>query len=183
MVESRPGVTYRKAGRVLRPGTIPPKGYRVIQLSVDGKAEMHYVHTLVLEAFIEPRPSPKHEARHVPDLDPGNNRASNLRWGTKSDNTNDSIVDGTHFRTATHACPRGHALIEPNLTPNIRAAGNRGCYACSLTHTWGKTRGLRPADPEWIYEANRRYAEIRHFGEPRRYSNTGREIRWTPSPE
>lgn len=55
-----------------------------------------YVHVLVLEAFVGPRPEGM-QACHDPDWNPGNNRLSNLRWGTQSDNTQDCLRHGRHF--------------------------------------------------------------------------------------
>lgn len=53
----------------------------------------HYVHTLVLEAFVGPRPDGM-EACHR-DGNPLNNRASNLRWDTHRANVWDAIRHGT----------------------------------------------------------------------------------------
>lgn len=47
-----------------------------------------YVHVLVAEAFIGPKPSPNHEVRHD-DGDPGNNFWRNLEWATRGRNTQD----------------------------------------------------------------------------------------------
>lgn len=44
-----------------------------------------YVHTVVLESFVCPRPSPLHEADHI-DMDRANNSLSNLRWLTRAEN-------------------------------------------------------------------------------------------------
>lgn len=48
----------------------------------------HYVHRLVLEAFVGPCP-PGMECCHDPDPDPANNRLENLRWDTKKGNSAD----------------------------------------------------------------------------------------------
>jgi hypothetical protein len=48
------------------------------------------VHTLILETFVGPRPKGM-KALHDPDPDRSNNRLSNLRWGTTSDNMRDAI--------------------------------------------------------------------------------------------
>jgi hypothetical protein len=38
------------------------------------------VNVIVLEAFVGPRPSPRHHASHTPDRDKANNRLDNLKW-------------------------------------------------------------------------------------------------------
>jgi HNH endonuclease len=54
------------------------------------------VHRLILEAFVGPRP-PGMECRHL-DGDHGNNRLSNICWGTPADNTADKIRHGRVLR-------------------------------------------------------------------------------------
>lgn len=94
------------------------------------------VHQLVLEAFGGPRPEGM-IARHLDD-NPDNNHASNLAWGTYSDNLYDAIRNGTHsnnvaawHRAKTH-CPAGHPLSGENLFEYIDKEGNRerGCRIC-----------------------------------------------------
>jgi hypothetical protein len=51
------------------------------------------VHRLVLLAFVGP-PPPRHLAAHG-DGDPSNNRLSNLRWATQSENLGDRAQHGT----------------------------------------------------------------------------------------
>lgn len=58
-----------------------------IQVSLqraDGSRELVSVHTLVLEAFVCPRP-PRHQADHL-DGDRANNMLSNLEWVTPEEN-------------------------------------------------------------------------------------------------
>ena len=103
-------VVYRKdgksqpvKGRELK--TWVTRGYRAIKLGVHGRHT--YVHTLVCEAFHGPRPSPKHEVRHL-NGDNFDNRAENLAWGTRSENKQDSIRHGTFWARKKTSCPRGH---------------------------------------------------------------------------
>ena len=53
---------------------------------VDG--QVIYIHHLVLEVFVGPRPTLAHHALHRDD-DPLNNRLENLYWGTGQDNIRD----------------------------------------------------------------------------------------------
>lgn len=71
-------------------------GYRNTTLRRDGKDHWRYVHSLVLLAFVGPRPDGM-EARHL-DGDPLNNRLSNLCWGTHAENGVDMIQHGRSVR-------------------------------------------------------------------------------------
>lgn len=87
-----------------------------------------YVHMLVLEAFIGPRPEGMW-ALHWDD-DKRNNRLDNLRWGTPSDNNLDAVRNGrNHHANATH-CPRGHEYT-PENTWVRPSGGRRKCKACN----------------------------------------------------
>lgn len=90
-----PGVAGRTSQitgrwRLLRTGSNPKSGH--LQVRLRGKDR--YVHHLVLEAFVGPRP-PDTECRHLDD-NPRNNRLGNLQWGTRSENIADRVVTGRH---------------------------------------------------------------------------------------
>lgn len=53
----------------------------------EGKQVQRHIHTLVLEAFVGPCPEGL-ECRHL-DGDAGNNRLTNLRWGSRMENQKD----------------------------------------------------------------------------------------------
>jgi hypothetical protein len=72
-------------------------GYQGVALSntcKGTKPKRFYVHFLVLDTFVGPRPD-KHQAAHG-DGDRSNNRLSNLRWATVSENIADKLKHGTH---------------------------------------------------------------------------------------
>lgn len=72
-----------------------PDGYLGVELrDGHGRRRRTYVHILVAEAFIGPKPFPKACVRHI-DGSPGNNRADNLAWGTYSENESDKRRHGT----------------------------------------------------------------------------------------
>lgn len=82
----------RKA-RILK-GRNSAAGYPVVTLTrLDGTQANRYTHGLVCEAFHGPRAAGK-EVRHL-DGDTSNARASNLAWGTHSENMRDRIKHGT----------------------------------------------------------------------------------------
>jgi hypothetical protein len=114
------GVPQRVRARVLRP-----------VVSQDGR---HWVHiggrhrripNLVLEAFVG-LPQRGLECCHRDD-DPSNNRLSNLRWGTRSDNTYDRVRNGRHHLAKRHSCLYEHLLVAPNLDSETN---RRRCLAC-----------------------------------------------------
>lgn len=81
-------VRYRYKGRLLRPapGT---SGHLSVLL---GRGNNVAVHTLVLTAFVGPRPEGR-EALHG-DNGVHDNSLDNLRWGTRSENILDDIRRG-----------------------------------------------------------------------------------------
>ena len=127
VIRYRDGRTTRQKGLLLRIYT-NPDGYRSIQLSRSGSLTRRSIYQLVAESFHGPRPTSTSEVQHL-NGNSSDDRASNLRWGTKSDNTYDSVAHGTHNRARRERCKNGHRLIEPNLrrdsTPRLRR-----CLAC-----------------------------------------------------
>jgi hypothetical protein len=87
----------------------------------DGVRKLCYVHRLVLETFVGPRP-PGMEGCHFPDRDPANNRLNNLRWDTRQANVNDMIAHGTHPRGSSH----GRAKLCEEDIAAIRLAHEAG---------------------------------------------------------
>lgn len=69
-------------------------GYLYLNLKRGGKTETRRVHTLVLEAFIGPRPS-GFEGCHGPS-GKADNSIENLRWDTPAANVRDLVVHGTN---------------------------------------------------------------------------------------
>jgi hypothetical protein len=70
------------------------KGYLCVSLRRNGKPTTQQVHTLVLTAFVGPRPEGM-ECRHFPDRNRENNHLSNLQWGSPQENKLDTIIHGT----------------------------------------------------------------------------------------
>ena len=97
------------------------RGYLRVRLrAAASKRCWRRVHVLVLEAFVGPKPSPRHVGAHYPDPDPANNRVSNLRWATPEENEADKRLHGT--------APRGGArqATDENVVRAIRAEAARG---------------------------------------------------------
>lgn len=102
-----------------------------VVLSRGGVTTSRTVHSLVLEAFVGPRPDGM-EACHFPDKSHENNRLDNLRWDTYQGNRNDMKVHGT--TTAPKTSMKGSSnsnssLTEPDVIEIRRIHVNEG-----LTH-------------------------------------------------
>lgn len=67
--------------------------YLAIDLVRDRKYHRKLIHSLVLNAFVGPKPEGM-ECRHL-DGDPGNAKVSNLAWGTPTQNHADKRCHGT----------------------------------------------------------------------------------------
>ncbi len=92
VIVTKNGVHKRLKGRLLRP-TTPGQGktdYRMVWIAGGNKR----IPILMLTTFIGPKPFPKAEARHL-NGNPADDWLSNLTWGTKSENTEDSVRHGT----------------------------------------------------------------------------------------
>jgi hypothetical protein len=74
--------------------TLTEKGYRKVCLIIDGRLRTLRVNRIVCEAFHGPPPSRDHVARHL-DGNPSNDAATNLAWGTQSENARDALRHGT----------------------------------------------------------------------------------------
>jgi len=91
--------------------------YPSVQLG--SNANRWNVHILVAEAFIGPKPFPEAEVRHL-DGNPWNNRSSNLKWGTRSENRDDSKRHGTHRR---------YCKLSPEQVSEIKRRAHLQSYA------------------------------------------------------
>ena len=133
-------------------------GYLCVHLRKNDVREVRTVHSLVAEHFIGERPL-DYDVCHN-DGNRTNNRAENLRYGTRSENIMDSVVEhGTHYQAFKTHCRRGHELGGPN-----RREHSRECLACSRGnatvrhHTDLKGKGQEVADIHYknILGENRR---------------------------
>ena len=99
-----------------------------LKVRVGGRREKagRYVHQLVLEAFVGPRPLGM-VTRHL-NGEPTDNRVDNLAWGTRSQNNLDSVRHGTHPEARKTHCKRGHEFTAANTRHHN---GSRHCRACA----------------------------------------------------
>lgn len=93
-----------------------------------------FVHRMVAAAFIGPCPDGMEVCHN--NGDPSDNRLTNLRYGTRSDNIRDRIMHGDHEPSRRTHCPRGHALEAPNLVRSGIRRGQRICLACNRAQSY-----------------------------------------------
>jgi hypothetical protein len=71
-------------------------GYWKINMRAKGKQKTWNIHSLVLTAFIGPRPEGLEGCHN--DGNKLNNNLSNLRWDTRQSNSDDQLIHGTRAR-------------------------------------------------------------------------------------
>lgn len=103
--------------------------YFQVTLKTAGRTNTIGAHRLVCWAFHGPPPSSKHEVAHA-NGDQRDNRADNLRWATRAENTADQKLHGTFSAPPLHA---GEDQHNSKLTEeDVR--GIRQLAASNLTH-------------------------------------------------
>lgn len=123
------------------------RGNPYVQVSLCTEPTKHVtksVHVLVCEAFHGPRPEGM-QVRHL-NGDHTDNRASNLQWGTATENALDRVAHGRHEKAAQLECKYGHPFDDVNTYRNPRN-GRRACKTCRRAYLaeWRTNRALRAA--------------------------------------
>lgn len=121
-----------KPARDLMPD-VRPSGHLRVTLCQDSKTRRFWVHRLVLEAFVGPRPEGTEGCHN--DGDPSNNDATNLRWDTKSANAQDRVRHGNDWHARRTHCPKGHEFTPNNIYWEANRTSRR-CKICALA--WQK---------------------------------------------
>ncbi len=93
---------WRGRGRFELTPDLNSHGYPSVRIYVQGRRKRIAVHRLVARAFLDERPSFSHEICHL-DGDRTNNRAENLRWGTRAENAADRERHGRTSRGHSHS--------------------------------------------------------------------------------
>lgn len=110
-------------------GMITPRGYPRVTLYRDGEKTLWFVHRLILLTFVGPLPKGQ-ETRHL-DGDPQNNALSNLCYGTRKENAEDTVRHGRSRRGPDFGKPKpkehGNAdLTEEEVREIIRLRAEEG---------------------------------------------------------
>lgn len=123
----------RRAHHVLKP-TPNNSGHMYVALWHNRRKTRVYVHQLVAEEFIGPRPDGMKVCHN--DGDHGNNAVSNLRYDTQAENIRDQVRHGVHRNSRKTSCVHGHPFDEAN-TWRSPDGTRRRCRACA------RVRGAR----------------------------------------
>lgn len=126
IVNSRWGKPVLRKGKILSLNQ-HRDGHLRIALRDQGVSRLFYVHRLVALEFVD-NPDDLPLVRHWDD-DPSNNLASNLRWGTVSDNWNDMVRNGSHRNARKTHCPKCHEYTEENTYRDKK--NRRQCRQCN----------------------------------------------------
>jgi hypothetical protein len=129
-IQRADGTTAKLRGKVLRFGRATT-GYLQVNLSKEDEQKSIYVHKLVLLAFVGPRPEGMQACHGESGAE--DNRLSNLRWDTVSENAMDRVRHGTHQYSNRTECPEGHPLEGENLYVNP-VSKQRVCKECQRAY-------------------------------------------------
>lgn len=115
---------YRRIGGVPRVGNLNRRvGYFYATLSADGREWKTTVHSLVMLAFVGPRPNPKAVVNHI-DGNKQNNRLENLEYTTHRRNMREAVRLGLQ--------PIGERHPNAKLR-NVDVAAIRACVVAGKT--------------------------------------------------
>jgi hypothetical protein len=98
------GAAWTKKPGCIRKTSIGAHGYPAVDLKHNGHRKTFTVHTLVLTAFVGPRPTGQ-ECRHL-NGNRADSRLCNLAWGTPSENDQDRKRHGTFIQGEMHGNAR-----------------------------------------------------------------------------
>lgn len=136
-VSSLGRVRNAHTGRLLKSQVHGKYGHMHVSLGYHGKIVTKTVHDLVATAFLGPRPEGMEVCHGVQGSSV--HHASNLRWGTRSENNYDRVRDGKHYQALKVTCPLGHQLAGNNLVAN---RPGRKCRACANARSYVFKRNL-----------------------------------------
>lgn len=145
-------VAQRKhKGCVLRHNHGMTGGYASVVITLDnGDRLTKSVHILVCSTFHGERPAPGYEVRHLNGVRT-DNRAENLAWGTRSENSYDTVQHGNNqWANKTH-CPNGHPYSGENLLIEGERRARR-CRACTNQRKRLQMRRARAQGSGWATE-------------------------------
>jgi hypothetical protein len=130
-----------RSGRLLSPA-LRKDGYQHVSLKVNGSRDDQLVHRLVMLAFTGPCPDDM-ETRHL-DGNPASNTLANLKYGTSSENSFDTVHHGRNQNANKTHCKRRHEYTPANT---YEYGGRRYCRAChKITSTeWARQKRTETA--------------------------------------
>ncbi len=145
-----------KNGRILK-HILTLDGYHFIGMSKNDEGQQFYVHKLVAELFVS-NPNGLREADHK-DRNHDNNRASNLRWATSTQNhanQNVNKICTSQYKGVSHA-PTRAAWVAKARTPSCRNK-HLGFYRTEVAAALAYDHTTRPIYGEFAFDNSRTFA-------------------------
>lgn len=105
--------------------------YKSVTLYVNGRRYTRFIHSLMLETFVSPRPSGMYALHN--DGNRLNNKLENLRWGTPQENADDKVKHGNSLKGELN--PK--AKLSPKKVRVIRHAYDIGTSQTKLAEIFG----------------------------------------------
>ena len=128
--------TAKSKGAELRQSTTA-KGYKVVNVYINGIRFLRFVHRLILETYIGYCPE-GFQCRHL-NGNKDDNRLRNLCWGTPSDNIKDKLKHGKKYNQGINH-PQTK-LVERDVRLIIHSFNDGAYSAPELAAHFGLTRG------------------------------------------
>lgn len=126
MVGSHHGGRRLVRGRILKPQPAGKYGHLKVAPCKDGKEHPVQIHQLVMRAFVGACPEGQ-EVRHL-DSAPWNNTLANLAYGTRVENAQDRVQNGTDNNARKTHCPTCELPYDDENTYWYKGA--RQCKNC-----------------------------------------------------
>ena len=149
------GSPYCRVDRILK-NIKSSSGYLYINFTNTGEYRHMWIHRLVALAFLEPKPTPKHEINHINGIKT-DNRPENFEWVTRSQNIKHAFDTGLHpiseginasnAKLTEEDLARIVTMTEEGAKPKEIAAQLRIKYGSVICFLYGRTHinAIRPS--------------------------------------
>ena len=144
---------------ILSPAPCGGTGYVTVYIKRDGDetSSSQHVSHLCAAAFIGPKPSPKHCVLHANDVRT-DNRAENIRWGTRAENISDAVRNGGRLNGTTPRSWGAHGSLTVAQVRSIRRQAEAGARIVDIADSmeldydvvWKAARGVSYA---WVTDS------------------------------
>jgi predicted DNA-binding protein (UPF0251 family) len=147
-----------QAGRILKPQYRDPGGYPSVVLYFEQKGRFRFLHHLVAEAFLGPRP-PGKEINHK-DGNKRNPNVLNLEYVSPSQNRKHAVDTGLLYvppERRARGQKIGVSKLDPEKIDAIRREHIEGTHVITLARRYGVSR-----QTIWKITSGQTWKEIRH---------------------